>query len=515
MFAVLVLLTAAVYSSVHRFGFVDYDDPDYLVSNPHIHSGLSMPAVRSAFSTFQLGNYSPLVTISYCIDQSLFRLSPGPMHVENVLLHLLTGLLLWRLIFVCTGKLDRGFVVAALFLIHPMHVESVAWISERKNVLSTPLLLAAMIAYVGFCSSKNASQRWTAYVAMLLFFALSLLAKSMGVTLPAVLLLMDVWPLRRWPARGWFRLVIEKLPLFALAAATAVAASVAQHSVGATSSISELSIIDRIDNALVCYVIYIVKLAVPTNLAVFYQHPGGRPLPAVIASVGLLMMITIPVYRARKSRPYLLVGWLWFVGTLVPVIGLVQVGSQAMADRYGYFPSIGLFIAAVWFCSDGMKSARIRGAMTMAVLAAFSITAWKQASYWQDSRTLFSHAAAVADPNPVAHLVLGKLEYEQGNLNAAFAEYQAALKPFENARAYNGLGNCVLGSDVGRAIQYYRRAIELNPHLALFHLNLAHALWINGQTDDARQEARAAQSIDPHVDLSQILADRDKGSAAK
>jgi hypothetical protein len=492
MLAVLVLLTGGVYSSVHRFGFVDFDDAEYITQNPHIRQGLCISDVKQAFTSCRVGNYAPLVSISYSLDQSLFRLRPGPLHVENVLLHLTGGLLLWRLIFVSTGELARGFAVAGFFLVHPMHVESVTWLAERKDVLSTPLLLMAMLAYVRYCKRG----KWTVYAGMLVCFALSLLSKSMGVTLPAVLLLMDVWPLRRL-SRGWTRLIMEKMPLILLAVITAVVASVAQSARGAASSLSDLSLMDRTGNALVCYVIYIVKLAVPTHLAVFYQHPGGRPVLVVIAAAGLLGMISYLCYRWRNNRPYLLMGWLWFLGTLVPVIGIVQVGSQAMADRYSYFPSIGLFIAVVWGAGEVLKNPVVRAAMLGVILLAYSIAAWRQVSYWEDSQSLFGHAAAVTDVNPVAHLVLAKLAYERGDLNMAFNEYNQARAPFENARALDGMGSCVLGTNRAAAIAYYRQAVKLNGHLALFHAHLAHALWLDKQFDEARQEAKTATKLDP------------------
>jgi protein O-mannosyl-transferase len=521
LLAALVLLTAGIYSSVHRFGFVDYDDGEYITSNPHIQGGLSLSDLKQAFTTSRVGNYAPLVSLSYCVDQSLFGLRPGPMHVENVLLHLLSGLLLWRLIFVSTGNLDRGFAVAALFLIHPMHVESVAWLAERKDVLSTPLLLGAMITYVAYTKPRSRA-RWFDYSLMLILFALSLLAKSMGVTLPAVLLLMDVWPLRRWgqtgeQARGlhgvintgslnWKSPVMEKIPLLALSIAASVMAGIAQNGRGATSSFADLGPFDRIANALVCYVIYIVKLAVPTKLAVFYQHPGARPMQVAIAAAGLLVVISYLFFRWRKNRSYLLIGWLWFLGTLIPVIGLVQIGSQAMADRYSYFPSIGLFIAVVWVVGEQLKNAKVKTAMLAIILAAYSFAAWRQVSYWKDSRSLFSHAAAVTDVNPVAYLVLARLDYQRGDLRAALDEFNRARNPFENARALDGMGNCVLNSDRVEAIALYRKAIFINANNALFHAHLANALWLDKKSDEAKHEAKTAIALDPEdADVRQAV----------
>jgi tetratricopeptide (TPR) repeat protein len=492
-FILLTLLTAAVYSSVYRFDFVDYDDRDCFNTNPYIYLGLPTHAVRDAFRTTMMGNYAPLVSLSYCADQSLFHLRPGPMHVENVLLHWMAGMLLWRLLYLGTGQLDRSAIVAGLFLVAPMHVESVAWITERKDVLSTPLLLGTMICYVRFCKSVSHLHRACWYVGMMVLYALSLLSKSMGVTLPAVLLLMDVWPLGRWKHpgwnhhgwnhHGWITCVLEKLPLCAIAIAAAVGAAIAQQSAGAASTLTELGIIPRINNALVCYVIYIAKLAVPTNLAVFYQHPGNRPWPAVIASAGLLLLATYFFCRQRIRRPWLLIGWLWFLGTLVPVIGLVQVGSQAMADRYSYFPSIGLYIAAVWFIGDWVKNQRLQIGVAIVSLSIYAAVARQQVLYWRDTQTLFAHAIAVTDVNPVAHNILGRLDLQRGDVNAAFRHYHAALTPFANPRAYDGMGNCLLHSNIDQAILYYRQAVKFAPHVPEFQSHLDQALRMKNSTN--------------------------------
>ena len=508
MLVLLIVLTAAVYSSAYHLDYVDYDDPALVTQNPHIQHGLTTSAAREAFTTYTVGNYVPIMLVSYSIDQTLFALKPGPMHVENVLLHLLGGLLLWRLILVATGHSARGFVIAALFLVHPMHVESVAWISERRDVLSTPLLLAAMLCYVRYAKTETARYRLMAYLGMLICFALSLLSKSMGVTLPAVLLLMDLWPLKRWKTRGVKLLLVEKIPLILLSLAASVVSGLAQQSAGATSTLLELGLWDRIANALVCYVVYIAKLLVPTNLAVFYQHPGTRPLPAVVAAAGLLLLITVVCWRARISRPYLMIGWLWFIGTLVPVIGIVQVGSQSMADRYSYFPSIGLSIAIVWFFADVLRNSKVKLALTATILITLSITAWQQVLYWQNSHALFAHAAAVAEPNPVAHVQLGKEAYERGDLNTAVAQYKAALHPFPNARAFNGLGNCMLNSDRTQAIAYYREAVWLNRTAALFRISLAHALWLDGQSNEAVLEAKRAVELEPSSASARAELDR-------
>ncbi len=494
---VLMVLTLAVYWPVYRFGLVDYDDPTYLYANPYVHQGISFAGINDAFTRARFANYAPLVSISWELDQSLFALRPGALHVESVLLHLITTLLLWRFLWLATGECNFSFCVAALFLCHPMHVESVAWISERKDVLSTPLLLGAMIAYVRYtqqASLEKQSTRGFLYLLMIFLFTLSLLTKAMGVTLPAVLLLLDIWPLRRWANRNALRLILEKVPLLLISIVFSVAADHAQAGSGATASPGSLSLVDRIDNAIVCYVIYIVKLAVPVDLAVFYPHPGSRPLPAVMASLGLLAIVTLLCWRSRARGPYAIIGWFWFIGTLLPVIGLLQVGAQAMADRYSYLPSIGLFIVVIWAAGGILQNRFVRSTLIASVLVIFTVLAHQQVLYWQDTETLFRHALAVTDENPVAHTELGKVAYRRHDLQQAVDEYTSAGK---DAGAYCGLGDCWLTDDPEKAIGFYRRALALRPRSGLFMMKLATALQLNGEVAEAKTLATQAILIDP------------------
>jgi tetratricopeptide (TPR) repeat protein len=510
MLAGLCLLTDAIYWPVHRFGIVDYDDPEYLYENPFIRQGITAPGLRDAFVDFHYANYAPLVTVSYELDQSLFGLRPGAMHVENVLLHLLAGILLWRFLNLATGELNLSFAVAAIFLCHPMHVESVAWISERKDVLSTPLLLMAMLAYVRFCRMPHQPRRWLIYALMLVLFTLSLLAKSMGATLPAVLLLLEFWPLRRWPGKSWLWLVLEKVPMVLITAALSAVQFAAQSKIGAPSNLIALSVMDRINNAIVCYVIYISKLAVPIDLAVFYPHPGTRPIGAVVAAAGLLVLITAICWRLRNRRPYLIVGWLWFVGTLVPVIGLIQVGAQAMADRYSYLPSIGLLIAVVWFAASIFRNSMVRAILLVAVVTIFSVLSHRQVGYWQDTESLFTHAAEVTDHNSVAYVELANIAFQRRDIKRAVDLYQIAD---EDPHAYSGLGNCWLADDRKQAIRYFRKALALRPNSPVYMIQLAAALRLDDQLDEANQLALAATKIDPQnadavAELGRITAER-------
>jgi tetratricopeptide (TPR) repeat protein len=512
MLAGLCLLTAVIYWPVHRFGTVDYDDPQYLYENPFIRQGITAAGLKDACADFHYANYAPLVTISFEMDQSLYGLRPGAMHAENVLLHLVAGVLLWRVLFVATGELNFSFAVAAIFLCHPMHVESVAWISERKDVLSTPLLLGVILAYLRFCKMHRGFNRWLIYALMLVLFTLSLLAKTMGATLPAVLLLLDFWPLRRWSKQSWLRLVVEKIPLVFITAALSAVQVAAQSRSGAPSTLAALGLMDRIDNAIVCYVIYIAKLAVPIDLAVFYPHPGNRPIPAVLAAAGLLVLISGICWRSRNRKPYLIVGWLWFVGTLVPVIGLVQVGSQAMADRYSYLPSVGLLIAAVWFIAGFVRSAVLRSIFLVVSVVFFSVLSHRQVGYWKDTDTLFTHAAEVTDGNAVAYVELGNIAMRRGEIHQAMDDYRLAGS---DPHAYTGLGNCWLAEDRPKAINYYRQALALRPNSPAYMIQLAAALRLNGELDEANQLATAAVKIDPddaaaREELGRISAEQAK-----
>ena len=506
LFAGLLLLTSAVYWPVHRFGFVDFDDDNYVFKNPQVHGGFSLAVVKEAFSSFRLGNYHPLVWLSYHADWVMFHLQPGPMHVENVLFHLVTAVLLWRWFDLASGKFYRSFAVAALFLCHPMHVESVAWISERKDVLSTAWLLGAMLAYLGYCHAPMGRVRWIAYSMMLIAFAFSLLSKAMGVTFPALLLLIDFWPLKRWPGRSWIALTVEKLPPFLMSATAIAIGTRAQMSNGALTPLVGLSLLDRFDNAVVCYIIYIAKLAVPTNLSILYVHPGSRPLPIAILAMAMLALVTIAFYRFRSSRPYLIVGWLWFLGTLVPVIGVMQNGSQAMADRYSYFPSIGLFLAGVWFVADWISSLHrsqqyrfaLQSMLLVSVLWCFTTVAHSQVLYWKDSESLFTHAVQVSDDSPVSHVILGQAALDKQDYQRAMSEFQRSEEIAPNPKGFNGLGDAWVTINPAGAVGYYQKALSMVPKSTLYHVKLAKAFRLDGQWDAARDQTLQALAIDPN-----------------
>ncbi|HSV12754.1 MAG TPA: tetratricopeptide repeat protein, partial [Tepidisphaeraceae bacterium] len=498
----LCALTAAIYWPVHRYGYISYDDPYYIYNNPHVQAGFTRDTVHYAFTTSTGGNWNPLLWLSFYADRALLNLRPGAMHVENVALHAVSGVLLLLLLAQLTGAIWRSAAVAALFLCHPMHVESVAWLTERKDVLSTPLLLGTMMTYVAYTRAATPARRLLSYVAMLLLFALSLMVKSMGVTLPALLLLIDFWPLRR---RLSARTVLEKIPLFVIVLALLPIAMHAQVAVGATNEV--LTLADRFTNAVVTYVLYAVKLIAPTGLAVFYPHPGARPAAQVVSAGLLLLLISAGAFVARHRRPYLFVGWFWFIGTLVPVIGIVQVGSQAMADRYSYLPSIGFFIAVVWFIADAIAlfvrshSPRAWTAATIATvaIASSSILCRQQLYYWRDSQAIFAHAMEVTGENWVADMHLGDIAFQRGDYATAVEYFQDVIRLRPNdARGYFDAANCITPSNPRRAIQLYREAIKRDPREPGYHVNLAVALIMIDDRAGALDEAREALRLDPN-----------------
>jgi hypothetical protein len=514
--AALAVLAAVVYAPIRHFGFVSYDDSYYISDNPHVRSGFTRDNIRYAFTAYIGGNWNPLLWFSFYADRALLGLRPGLMHVENVALHWLGGVCVLFLLFDATrGALWRSAIVAGVFVCHPMHVESVAWLTERKDVLSTPLLLLSMIAYVRYTQAPGGrAMAW--YGLMLGSFALSLMVKSMGVTLPGVLLLLDCWPLGRVrpTARAWSKLLIEKLPPILLVLAATAVVVVAQRDVGATNEVLGLG--DRVANALVAYVIYISKLIVPVNLAVFYPHPGLRPASQVMAAALLLALITAAALALRRRRPYLFVGWFWFLGTLVPVIGLMQIGAQALADRYSYLPSIGLFIMLVWLASDFLdlliKSPQAkRGTSAVLALGVVAVLSWqcrRQVWYWQDSVTLFTHTAEATGDNWVADDHLGDSAFKRGDLAAAVSYFQdeIRLRP-QNARAYFNLGNCALKASPQEALELYDTAIKLDPRKPEYHLNRAAALEMLGRREDALAECREALRVEPGYAPAQTAID--------
>ena len=510
----LALTTLAVFLPVAQQGFVNYDDSDYVSENAHVQSGLKWENVVWAFTTGHASNWHPLTWLSHMLDAQLFGLQAGPQHLVSVGCHLANTLLLFLLLRRMTGALWRSAFVAALFALHPLHVESVAWVSERKDVLSAFFFLLTVGAYARYTEvqsreavvagpeSEVQGSRFEVqgsrlpqfpaalfYVLSLVLFALGLMSKPMLVTLPFVLLLLDYWPLRRFQPATFFRLLAEKVPFVLLAVASSVITFLVQRKGGAVST--ALTFGARLANALVSYARYIGKMLWPTDLSILYPHPGHWPAWQVVVSAGLLLVVFAVVMLLGRKRPYLAVGWLWFCGMLVPVIGLVQVGIQSMADRYTYLPLIGLFIMLAWGIEElipvrpGRAKALAVGAAL--VLAACAFLTERQIRFWRDSEALFRHAVQVTRDNYLAYNNLGFYLSGLGRTSEAMENYRLSLKinpAYEDA--LNNLGYALAGQkQYLEAIPLYEAALRVRPNHPEVHNNLGNALSETGKIDDA------------------------------
>lgn len=427
----LVIITVAVFYRVVGFDFTNYDDDVYVTNNPAVKAGLNRLSLVWAFNTMYNSNWHPLTWISYLTDARIFGLNAGAFHAVNLLFHLANVVLLFLVLRRLTKSLWRSAFVAALFAVHPLHVESVAWIAERKDVLSTLFWILTMWAYAWYAERPNIGRQ----ALVLAVFALGLMAKPMLVTLPLVLLLLDYWPLRRFKSEKAFDLVWEKLPLLGLALISSLLTYRAQQAWGAMVSANRLSVALRIENAFVSYAAYIGKMIVPRGLAVFYPFPkDGLPLWEVVCSAALLVGITLVVLRAARRRPYLAVGWLWYVVTLMPVIGLVQVGSQAMADRYTYVPLIGLFLMVAWLpkrmgeWASGRVGEKAVAGIAGAVVVALMVCSWMQVGHWKDSVSLFERAVSVTQENFIMYTDLGVAYDRNEQIEQAIWAYNEAIR---------------------------------------------------------------------------------------
>lgn len=488
----LVLVTIGVYAQVASHDFIDMDDTGYVVVNPHVNAGLTPANVRWAFATGYAANWHPLTWISHQLDVSLFGMTPGRHHVTSVAWHVLNTLLLFGLLRAMTGAVWRSAFVAGLFAVHPAHVESVAWIAERKDVLSAFFWLATTWAYMRWVRRPSARR----YGAVVLLFVLGLMAKPMLVTLPFVLLLLDAWPLARVSVT-WRRRVMEKLPLIALAVISSVITLVMQQRGEAVATLDVVSLSDRFANAVVSYGRYLWMLVWPTDLALFYPYVRNRPGALIALSGAALAALTVMAWRARRSQPYLLVGWLWFLGTLVPVIGLVQIGVQALADRYTYIPYIGLFIAIAWGAEHMARRLRVTPGALRAVgaglIAASAFAAHGQAATWANTETVWRRALDVTTDNARAHNSLGAVYGRAGRPVEAAAEFREALRLGPNLadarNVYANLGRALMAQGkAAEAIPYLERAKALNPERA----DLCHELALAYVGVDRKEDALAA-----------------------
>ena len=571
-FSLLFVCAGLLFAVVLVFGqtachdFVNFDDGLYVVENPQVTRGLTARGIAWVFTHSHGGNWHPLTSVSHMLDCQFYGLKPEGHHLTNVALHAATAILLFLVLRQMTGGLWPSALVAAVFAVHPLRVESVAWVAERKDVLSGLLFVSILGAYLGYVRRPFSLLR---YLAVMALFALGLMAKPMLVTVPLVLLLLDIWPLGRLtgmvaadaarvlPTHP-MRLIVEKIPLAVLAAGSCVATFLAQGKSVASSE--GVPLFFRIANALVSYVAYLGQFFYPAGLAVFYPHPeDDLPTWKVAAALLVLVGISLGGWSQRRNRPYLLVGWLWYLGMLVPVIGLVQVGQQGMADRYTYLPQIGLSLAVVLGLIDVSRSWSFRrwiwGATSAAVLAGLMGCAWRQTSYWRTSETLWTHTLGCTSRNALAHLNLGLILQKQGRGDEAIAQWREALDIKPNyAEAHVNLGavladrgcvdegiahyRMVLSADpeqaeahnnfglilqrqkkVDEAIAHWQKALELRPDHAEARYNLANALVAKGRTDEAMTQYREALEVNPdyseaHTNLGVVLAGRGRGDEA-
>lgn len=508
----LALGTAALYARVLWHPFIWYDDNRYVTENPMVREGLSWRGLSWALGALHASNWHPLTWLSHMLDAQLFGLWAGGHHATSILLHAANAALLFVVLSRMTLAPWRSAVVAALFAAHPLHVQSVAWVAERKDVLSTLFGLLALLVYLRFVERPSAR----AYAGLLVAFAASLLSKPMWVTLPFLLLLLDVWPLGRAPLvglpvdplapsrpqAGWKRLVLEKLPLLALSVASSAVTVVAQHRGGSISGL-ELNLGSRLANAAVAYVRYAQKTFWPSELAIYYPHPkDGLPAWQVAGAAVVLVALSALAWALWRSRPWLAVGWLWFLGTLVPVIGLVQVGGQAMADRYTYLPIVGLFVAATWGACALLEKRAGRGAlgaMAVGVTVLAGALTVRELGYWSDHERLFRRALEAAGESGIVHGVLSEGFRRQGKLEEALAEARLAaeLSP-ETVRHWNNLG--VSLRDLGRYAQArdaLLRAVALDPEYAAGWANLAEVEQQLGNVAQAERAALEATRLAP------------------
>jgi tetratricopeptide (TPR) repeat protein len=529
----LIFATLTVFWQVHDYDYIYLDDPGYVTENPRVQEGLSRKNIVWAFATSHMGFWIPITWLSFMLDFELYGLDPGGYHLTNLFLHIANTLLLFLVLKRTTQCPWRSGYVAALFALHPLRVESVVWVAERKDVLSTLFWMLTMLAYVRYSERFRPYQ----YLLTLLALALGLMAKPMLVTLPFVLLLLDFWPLGRLQPRltageidsqsrdsGSLisTLIWEKLPFFALAGACSVITYLAHQSAGYIQTSDVLSFGARLANAVVAYVAYIWKMIWPRNLAVFYPPSVESLLTWQTAGAGLLLLlITIAIMRAGRHRPYLVVGWLWYLGTLVPVIGLVQAGSQAMADRFTYVPLIGLFIIIAWGVPDLLHGWRHRkvflGVAASILVLVLMYCAWGQVQHWRNNITLFEHALNVTDNNYVAHNNLGERLAQQGEIDKAINHFSAALRIRPDLPwIRNNLGNALVSQRrLDEAITHYSEALRIQPDYVDAHNNLAVALAQMGKLNAATAHYYEALRVRPnsaetHNNLGVTLANLGK-----
>ena len=519
----LVVATFFIYSQVQDHEFINFDDDVYITNNLNVQAGLTSKSVEWVFTTFTMGNWSPVTWFSHMLDYQLYGLHAKGHHLTSLFFHIANSLLLFLVLSRMTGVIWQSAFVAAMFAFHPLNVESVAWAAERKNVLSTLFMLITMWAYIRYAKKPTIKR----YSLVFLFFTLGLMSKPMLVTLPFVLLLLDYWPLRRLKFRqergsnevlekNIFKklkvllLVFEKVPLFLLTIGLSIITFISQKSFGAMHYAESLTFSTRVTNAMVSYLDYLGKMVWPSGLSILYPHPGNTlSVWQGILCAMALMGITIMSIRLIRKAPYVAVGWFWYIGTLFPVIGVVQVGGQAMADRYTYIPLIGIFIIIAWGIPDLISKWRYKekvlSAMAGIIIFALFITTWKQVSHWKSSITIFNHAIRVTDkkyPNfSLAYNNLGIALYAKGKNQEAVSHYKMAIKTKPaHAKAYYNLGIALNNErKYEEAIYHYKMAIRIHPDFANAHYNLGIILLQRGEIKEAIHSFRKTVRLRPDL----------------
>ncbi|MCP4107717.1 MAG: tetratricopeptide repeat protein [Desulfobacteraceae bacterium] len=530
----LVISLLAVYSEVRNFDFINYDDDDYVYNNPHVKAGLTLENIAWSFTATHAANWHPLTWLSHMSDVHLYGLAPGMHHLTNVFFHIANSLLLFIAFRKMTGDLWRSAFAAALFALHPLHVESVAWISERKDVLSTFFWMMTMLAYIRYAEQPGIRR----YVPVLIFFALGLMAKPMLVTLPFVLLLLDYWPLKRLSIvdcrlsienissqsiinhqstidnrqsiiNRQSTIFLEKIPLIILSAVSCIATLIAQQSGGAVRTLDSYPLTFRLANAVVSYTGYIEKMIWPHHLSIFYP-PRVVPWWHVTGSCLMLVFISALVIRFAKKRPCLAVGWLWYIGTLIPVIGVIQVGSQAMADRYTYISLIGLFIIIAWGFKFQVSSFKFQILCTI-FLSILAVSSWIQLRYWTNSITLFEHSLDVTSNNILAHTNLGLALAKEGRTEESVNHYHMALQSSpDNAKVHNNMGVALFRmGKIRESVIHFQKALQKKPDFADAYNNLKKVLKIQKEKDEALAKIKDALKNNPddaklHNDLGNL-----------
>jgi protein O-mannosyl-transferase len=517
----LAAVTLATYAPILTYDFVGYDDGMYVTENPHVQSGVTVQGVAWAFTTGYANNWHPLTWLSHMADCQLFGLRPWGHHLTSLLLHTLNALLLFSFLRRVTGERAKSLAVAALFALHPLHVESVAWVAERKDVLCGLFWMASLLAYAAYTRRGKR----VAYLALVAFFCLGLLAKPMIVTLPFVLLLLDYWPLRRTGVKI-ASLIIEKIPLFLLSGMSCVVTFLVQQRGGSVMDFDRVPLPARLSNIPLAYVSYLVKTIYPHPLAVFYPHPGTNwAMGPVLAAIAILIAMTVLAVALKRRGPYLPVGWLWYLGTLVPVIGLVQVGEQGMADRYTYLPLIGVFVMLAWGVTDLLHSARYRKILLSilasgALLACVVITSF-QLPHWKNVYTLFDHAIQAVPNNLQAHNALGRAYLKRQQYAEASEQFRAVVEI--DPRHYGAMTRWATSlralGKADEAIQLYQSALTINPEYVDAQMYLGMALCERGELEQGvawltKALAARPDDADIHYNLGVALARQGKNAEA-